>query len=208
MKTITVSDIRGMNPCYDPSRYLKEDFEGTLIDLLKNEKIPAVDRLWVCVRQTLLTDKELQLYGLVCARMCEKYAISKEVKECNDVVERFLEGKATREELFAAGSAAGSAARSAGFAAWSAESAARSAGSAARSAARFAESAARSAESAARSAGSAARSAESAARSAESAARSAGFAAWSAGSAARFAESAMEEAQCEALIKILERKSE
>ena len=183
MKKITYEEIKSFNPCYDPVKYIKKDFNGTLASILKMKKVPAKDRLWVVVRHQLMTDKQLHLYGLACARMSEKYTTDKRVKECNDVVERYINGKATIEELNTAESAAVSAAVSA----LSAESAA-AAWSAAESAAESAESA-RSARSAA---WSAARSA------AWSAARSALSAAWSAA-----AESAAEEEQCMVLIKIL-----
>ncbi len=167
---ISYKDINLLCPCYDPIKYIPETWSGTLVDILKMEEIPAKDRLWVCVRHTFMTDRQLHLYGLACVRQCEHLSTDPRVKECNDVVERYLAGQATSEELSSAESAAESAAEAAESASRSAESAARSAAWSAESAAWSAESAARSAESAARSA---AWSAESAARSAESAASAA-----------------------------------
>lgn len=108
MKTITYNEIKELTPCYDPIRYIPIDWTGTLIDILSMENIPAKDRLWVCVRHTFLTDKR--------------------VKECNDVVEAYLNGNMTKKQL--------NVVRSAANAVWSSESAAESAAwSAARSAA-------------------------------------------------------------------------
>ncbi len=151
---LTYNQIVEFGPCYDPVKYIPKDWSGTVIDILKMKDVSAKDRLWVAVRHQLLTDRQIHLYGLGCARLSEKYSTDPRVKECNDTVELYLAGKATKEQLSAARSAA-----------WSAESAAWSAArSAARSAAWSAESAAESAESAAWSA------ARSAAWSAESAA--------------------------------------
>ena len=202
MKRLTYSDIVALSPCYDPIKHISSTWQGTLIDVLKLQNVPAKDRLWVTVRADFMTDKQLHQYGQACARMCETNSDDPRVKVCNDVVEAFFSGMATKEQLADAESAARSAAWSiARSAAWSTT---RSAESATKSAAwSAAESAVWSAESATRSA---TKSAESAARSAESAARSA---AWSAESAARSAAGATawsdaEEKQCEILIKILE----
>ena len=135
MKQITYAEIKEFGPCYDPTRYIPETYLGTAIDILKMINVPAKDRLWVVVRHTIMTDKQLHLYGLACARMAESNSTDIRVKACNDTVEKYLKGEATKEELDVAWSAAWSAARSA---AWSAESAAwsaESAWSAARSAA-------------------------------------------------------------------------
>ena len=105
-KSITYKKIVALNPCYDPIRYLSKDWQGSGITLLKMQDIPAKDRLWVIVRADFLTLKQIHAYGLACARLSEQYLPDKRVKECNDVVERYLKGKASREELSAAESAA------------------------------------------------------------------------------------------------------
>jgi hypothetical protein len=143
MKTITYDEIKALNPCYDPIKFISSDFNGTLIQILRMKKVPAKDRLWVIVRHTLMSDKQLHLYGLACARMAEKYTTDKRIKACNNIVKKFLNGKASLEELHTAARSAAESAESAESAA--AASAARSAASAAWSAAWSAASAARSA---------------------------------------------------------------
>ncbi len=212
MKTITYADIKAFGPCYDPNKHIPETWTGTLVDILKMTGVPAKDKLWAVVRHQFMSDRQLHLYGLACARMSESNSTDPRVKVCNDTTEAYLKGEATKEQLNAAAESAESAAESTRYAAAesaaryaAAESAARSARSAwsaARYAAESAESAAWSARYAAESAAESARyAAEStryaAAESAESAARSA----WSAESAAW---SAAEEKQCLALIEILE----
>ena len=43
----TINDIRELRPCYDPSRYAPEDWQGTALDVLKAEQIlgDAIDRI-------------------------------------------------------------------------------------------------------------------------------------------------------------------
>lgn len=47
MKTFTYKDLMSWKPCYEPNRYLSEDWSGTAVDILKKEVIPFNDRLWV-----------------------------------------------------------------------------------------------------------------------------------------------------------------
>jgi hypothetical protein len=109
--------------------------------------------IWVATREGVLSDCDLCLFACWSVRQVWDLLTDERSRNAVEVAERFAKGEATKEELFAAWSAA----RSAESAAWSAWSAAR-----------FAESA----ESAARSAWSA-RSAAWSAWSAWSAARSA-----------------------------------
>jgi hypothetical protein len=115
MKTYNLNDIRQFNPCYDPARYAPEDWEGTLVDILKAEQIPPEDRLWVVTG--LLDDKTNRLFAVWCAREALKlvdYLDPQSIKAC-DVAEKYANGLATSDELAAARAAAGDAAR---YAAW------------------------------------------------------------------------------------------
>jgi len=133
MRTVTLNDIRSFGPCYDPVKYLSENWEGTAIDILNVTDCPAKDRLWVVLRNKFLSDRDLRLFAVWCAR--QALAISGNENEvCSntcDVAERFANGQATNEELAAARDAARD---SAWDAAWDAERAA--AWAAARDAAR------------------------------------------------------------------------
>jgi hypothetical protein len=134
-KKITYADIKALNPCYDPIKYIPVTYKGTLKQILKLKNVPAKDRLWVAVREQYLTLKQIHAYGLACARLSEQYSTDARVKQCNDVVERYLAGKATADELWVAELAAWSAARSAAESAWSMRSAAWAAAVVAESAA-------------------------------------------------------------------------
>jgi hypothetical protein len=160
LRYFDIKYLRSIDPCYDPSRYLKEDFRGTVLTILNNSEIPAVDRLWVVLRTDLVSEKLIRLFAVWCAREAIKLVPNPDprLEACCAVAERHALGQATEEELRAAWvaacrivqNAAQSVAWSVAGAAWSAaRSAARSAAwSAAWSAAESvaAESAARSAQ--------------------------------------------------------------
>ena len=144
MRTVTLNDIRSFGPCYDPVKYLPENWEGTAIDILNVTACTAEDRLWVVLRNDFLSDRDLRLFAVWCAR--QALAIpGNESEVCSNtcyVAEMYANGEATEEELASARNAAWSAAWDAARdAAWSAAwSSARSAAwdaawSAARSAA-------------------------------------------------------------------------
>jgi hypothetical protein len=177
LKYFNINDIRSWKPCYDPRKYLNENFRGNAITILQDERVPFVDRLWVVLRNEIVSDKVMRLFAVWSYRQTLTFIKNPDPRSLKaaEVAEKFAKGQATTQELESAESAAWSAAWSvAESAAWSA------AWSAARSAARSAESAA-----------------QSAARSAESAAWSAAWSAWSA------AESAARSAQRDKLIEMI-----
>ena len=106
MKTLTIKDIRDLGPCYDPVKYLPKDWSGDVLDILDIKDCGFEDRLWVVTR--FLSDRVNRLFAVYCAR--QAIALIKNPDERNlnacDVAERFAYGKATREELAAANSAA------------------------------------------------------------------------------------------------------
>ncbi len=128
---ITYAQIKALGPCYDPIKFIPAIWSGTIKQILKMENVEAKDRLWVAVRADFLTLKQIHAYGLACARLSEVYNTDPRVKQCNDVVERYLKSQASESELSSAWSAAESAAaraaRSAESAAWSAAWSAESA---------------------------------------------------------------------------------
>ena len=105
-KTITIADIRELEPCYDPDKYLSEDWQGTLTDILGVKECPPGDRIWVVTQ--LLDDKTNRLFAVWCARQALALVDNpdpRSIAAC-DVAERFAYGEATREELLAARDAA------------------------------------------------------------------------------------------------------
>ena len=104
MNKVTLQQIIDFNPCYAPSKYLSEGWEGTAMDILNITDCPQEDRLWVVLRNEFFSDKELRLFAVWCAR--QALAIpGNESEICSntcDVAERYANGEATKEELAAA----------------------------------------------------------------------------------------------------------
>ena len=143
LKTLTIDDIRSFRPCYDPTRFLPEYWQGTVIDILRVTDCPAEDRLWVVCREDLIDARTLRLFAVWCARQALKLESDPDPRSVNacDVAERYANGEAT-DQLAAARAAALDAAwdaawDAAGAAAWAAARAAArdAAGAAARAAA-------------------------------------------------------------------------
>ena len=126
MKQITLQEIRELNPCYDPAKFLPEDWTGTVVDILNVEDCPAEDRIWVVLREEFIDAKTLRLFAVWCAREALKLVENPDVRsiEACNVAERYANGEATDEELSAAAWAASAAwAGSAARAAWAARAA-------------------------------------------------------------------------------------
>ena len=121
MKTINNTLIRSLTPCYDPSRYVTDENE-TLPVLEWVEKyrgtVPDEDIVWLLCHNEFLSDKDLRLFAVWCAREALKLAPEpdpRSIEACN-VAERYANGKATSKELEDAYDAA-TTARSTGHAA-------------------------------------------------------------------------------------------
>lgn len=99
MKTLTYASIKELAPCYDPIKYIPVDWSGSVIDILSMKNIPARDRLWVAVRNQLMSQDHLKKFGLFCARQCEMYSTDPRVKLCNDTTQAYLQGEVTLEQL-------------------------------------------------------------------------------------------------------------
>ena len=110
------------------------------------DKLPPKWLVWVATRRGVLSDKELRLFAVHCARSVEHLLTDQRSKDAIAVAERFANGEATKKELAAAYAAAWTASRAAYAAAWTASRAAYAAAwTAALSAARAAWAAALSA---------------------------------------------------------------
>lgn len=128
--------IRKLRPCYDPAIVGIPDDEVLSVtdwvakyrETVKSE----ADIVWLFTRNNLMSDKDLRLFAVWCAREALKFIENpdpRSVMAC-DVAERYANGDATTQELLVAWSAASVASASA--AAWCASwSATRSASAAA-----------------------------------------------------------------------------
>ena len=109
---MNIEDIRKHEPCYDPTKYLPDDWEGDALDILRVDEAPAQDRLWVVLRHDWIDDKTLRLFAVWCAR--EALALiddpdPRSTEACN-VAEKYANGEAADDELAAARAAARAAA--------------------------------------------------------------------------------------------------
>ena len=127
LPVFTIANIRSWNPCYDPTRYLPADWQGTALDILAVEDCPARDRLWVVLREESIDAQALRLFAVWCARQALALIDNPDPRSVAavDMAERFANGEATSEELAAAWYAARAAASdaasdAAGAAAWAA----------------------------------------------------------------------------------------
>jgi hypothetical protein len=120
-KTISNEIIRKFHPCYDPSKVIKDETEELTVKqwVEKYRKVvPAKDILWLLLREEFLSEKDLRLFAVWCAREALKLVENPDhisIEAC-DVAERYANGEAaTQEELLAVRHAALNAAHNADF---------------------------------------------------------------------------------------------
>ena len=123
----SLEDIRKLNPCYDPGKYAPVNWQGTVLDVLKAEQVPAADRIWLVCHKGWIDDRTLRMFACWCAREALARIDNPDPRSINavEVAERYANGKATKIELYAARDAAWDAAWAADrAAAWAAARAA------------------------------------------------------------------------------------
>ena len=108
LKYFDINDIRSWNPCYNPKKHLSEDFRGTVVTILKNENIPFEDRLWVVLRNDLISDRVMRLFAVWSYRQTLKFVKNQDKRSINaaNIAEKYANGKLTKKELKAAERAA------------------------------------------------------------------------------------------------------
>lgn len=106
MKLLTTKILDSYKPCYPASRYYSKDWSGTVIDIMKDNRIPSRDRFWATLRKDLVSEKLALLFAIWCARQVRQNHQDKELKDVLDVVEKYCVGEASSADLKAAQSAA------------------------------------------------------------------------------------------------------
>jgi hypothetical protein len=106
-KTISNEIIRKFNPCYDPSKYITDENEELPIkDWVEKYRsiVPAKDIIWLLSRKEFLSEKDLILFVVWCAREALKLIENPDKRsvEACDVAEKYANGEATKKELDAA----------------------------------------------------------------------------------------------------------
>ena len=102
MKKLTAEILRSYQPCYDPNKYYDDKWEGDVITLLDDKRIPLSDRLWVICRKDLVSEKSMRLFAVWCARQVQHLMKDPRSIAAIDVAERFANGQATDAERDAA----------------------------------------------------------------------------------------------------------
>jgi len=108
MKIFTIDQIRSWLPCYDPAEFLPEGWSGTALDILRVEKCPIQDRLWVVLREDCISRRTLRLFACWCARQALSQVAEPDPRSVAAiaVAERYANGEASAAELATAESAA------------------------------------------------------------------------------------------------------
>lgn len=118
LETIDLSRIRALRPrpCYDPTRYLEENWTGTVLDILDVSPCPPEDRIWVVV--SVLPEREQRLAAcafvrytpLTDGRTVWDLLTDERSRMAIEVAERYAQGEPIQDELSAARVAANDAA--------------------------------------------------------------------------------------------------
>ena len=113
MKTINnkLKLIRSFSPCYDPSeKGILDDEVLSVLEWVKKYRgtVPDEDILWLLLRNEFISDKDLRLFAVWCAREVLKLVKNPDIRsiEACNVAERYANGEATKEELYSASEAA------------------------------------------------------------------------------------------------------
>ncbi len=105
MKTFTIKDIRSWKPCYDPNKYLPEDFKGNALDILNHKEIPIADKIWVVCRKEGLSHKILHEFGCRCAELVldnfeKEFPNDDRLRLAIEYKRKWLRGEITEDELY------------------------------------------------------------------------------------------------------------
>jgi hypothetical protein len=134
MKKITYQLVKSFQPCYDPEELgIDITLELAPREFIEQfrDKINNDDILWILLRSEFLSDKDLRLFAVWCAREALKLVDNPDpqsVEACN-VAEKYANGEVTKKELKRAQDAAGYAVQD--IARYAAQYAARAAASSA-----------------------------------------------------------------------------
>lgn len=99
MKKITHDDIAAMQPCTSSTLFAPDGFSCTILDLLKMENIPVVDRMWVAMNHDVLPLKTKRKFLVWCGRQSEHNLDEDKLQFARDVELKYLDGKVSDKEL-------------------------------------------------------------------------------------------------------------
>jgi hypothetical protein len=101
MKMYTAHYVRDLHPCTDPDPYLPDEWQGTVVDVLRADQVPPMYRIWFAVQPEVLNPQMARLFAVWCARqalgMIEN-PDSISVMACN-VAEKYAKGESPQNAL-------------------------------------------------------------------------------------------------------------
>jgi hypothetical protein len=116
--SMTVAEFcRLHRACCDGSRWALQMGEPGMAELWEREDLKPAWRIWIATRPGVLTDRELRLFACWCCRQIWHLLTDEQLRRVVEVAELYAEGKATSNELAAAGATAWAAERTAARAA-------------------------------------------------------------------------------------------
>ena len=113
---ITLELINSFDPCYNPKNI---GFTGELsltplelIDQFRDKVESKADILWLLCRKEFMSDRDMRLFAVWCAREALKLIEQPDERSLNacDIAEKYANGEATQKELDTARAAAAAAA--------------------------------------------------------------------------------------------------
>lgn len=98
LRTLTWADYEQYSPCYNPAERYGE-FTGSIIDILKDDRIPDDDKIWAFTREGIVDDRTLRLFACRCVREVWHLLTDERSRNAVEVAERYADGLATDEDL-------------------------------------------------------------------------------------------------------------
>ena len=92
--------------CADGKEWALSCGAASMHELWRRKDLNPEWRLWIATQPGVFSEKELRLFGCWCVRQIWPLLTDGRSRKAVDVAELFADGKATREELCAAGAAA------------------------------------------------------------------------------------------------------
>ena len=121
---ITYNLINSFSPCYEPEEIdINAEYSATIPEFIneyRNKVKEKEDIVWTLCRNEFMSDQDLRLFGVWCARKVQYLMKDERSVKALDIAEKYANGLATDEELNAAKAAASDAAGDAAYAAYAA----------------------------------------------------------------------------------------
>jgi len=103
---ITYELIKSLKPCYRPEDIgITEGYTANIPEFINKYRHKVKNKddiIWILCHDEFMTDRELRLFAVWCARRVQHLIVNKKCIHIIDVAERYAKGLATYEELVSA----------------------------------------------------------------------------------------------------------